>query len=122
MKKILVADDTVLVRKILKDALTKAGFEVVEAENGRIAYNLAVEENPDLIVLDVMMPYSTGIETTINIRSDDRIKHIPIFISTGTEGIHSEFNKGPETMIQGFLEKPYKSEMILERIKKVLGV
>jgi len=121
MKKILIADDTLLVRKVLKDALSKSGYEVLEAENGRIAYDLAVEEKPDLVILDVMMPEFSGIETTKNIRSDQRINHIPIIISTGARNMLAEFNKSPDTAIQGFLEKPYKSEMILHKIRAVLG-
>ena len=121
MKKILIADDSVLVRTVLKDALQKSNYEVVETDNGHTAVNLTIEELPDLIVLDLIMPKMTGIEAVKNIRSDDRVKHIPILISTGSDGVHQDFNKGFETSIQGFLEKPYKADVIIEKIKKQLG-
>lgn len=121
MKKILIADDSVLVRTVLKDALQKSNYEVVETDNGHTAVNLAIEELPDLIVLDLVMPKMTGIEAVRNIRSDDRLKHIPVLISTGSDGVHHNFNKGFENSIQGFLEKPYKVDVIIEKIKKQLG-
>ena len=121
MKKVLIADDSVLVRAILKDALKNNNYDVVETDNGHTAVNLAMEELPDLIVLDIMMPKMSGFEAVKIIRSDDRIKHIPVLISTGSDGVHNDFNKGFETSIQGFLEKPYKAEIIIEKIKKLLG-
>jgi len=120
MKKILIADDSQLVRTILKDTL-KNNYEVIEADNGYSAYNLTVEELPDLVILDLVMPELDGIEVTRKIRTDDRTKHIPIIISTGSEGVHSEFNKNFETTVQGFIEKPYKAELIIQKIKKILG-
>ena len=110
-----------MVRAVLKDAIKKNGYEVIEAENGKIAYNLAIEELPDLVILDLVMPECDGFETTRKIRTDTRIKHIPILISTGSEGVHCEFNKDTETFIHGFLEKPYKTEVIIEKIKGLLG-
>ncbi|MRR11047.1 response regulator, partial [bacterium] len=60
MKKILVVDDEPSIRKLLKVALGNRGFEVVEAEDGLVAMGMIAAENPDLVVLDVMMPGLTG--------------------------------------------------------------
>lgn len=121
MKRILIVDDSQLVRTILKDTLQKSGYEVIETDNGYSAYNLTIEELPDLVILDLVMPELNGFDVTKKIRTDDRTKHIPIIISTGSEGMHAEFNKDSETFVQGFIEKPYKTEIIVKRIKKILG-
>jgi CheY-like chemotaxis protein len=121
MKKILIADDNEDVRVILNFALKRAGYEVIEAENGEEAYNLAHEEVPNLIILDMIMPKSSGIEATRRIRTDQKIKHIPIFISTCFEHAHKEFNKDPDSFVEAFIEKPYKIGNIVEKVKKALG-
>ena len=67
-KKILLVDDEPDILEIIGYSLNKEGFKVVTAENGKKAIEVALKENPDLIILDVMMPELDGMETCIQMR------------------------------------------------------
>jgi len=73
-KKILICDDAVTIRKLLSVVIRDAGFDVVEAENGKIALDLAQREAVDLIIVDVNMPVMGGIEFIGEVRKIPRIK------------------------------------------------
>ena len=122
MKNIFIISENIPLRNVLKDYLKIEGYKVVASEKAASSpLNFVIEENPDLVILDVGMPINSGIETLINIKSNDCLKHKPVFITTGTEGIRAKFNKNSETMISGFLERPFKIEVLLQKIDQVFG-
>ena len=77
-KKILAVDDEAEVLLLLKKRLESANFQVITASNGASAIELAKKENPDLIILDILMPELDGSETAAMLHNDPKTKDIPI--------------------------------------------
>jgi DNA-binding response OmpR family regulator len=117
--KLLIVDDNPNVLKLLKISLSKAGYDIVEAENGEVALEVAAKENPDLIVSDIMMPKMDGIELCWMIRENSDIPLVPFIFLTSFED--------PETEIRGFragadeyLHKPIDRKELLSRVEILL--
>jgi signal transduction histidine kinase len=113
---ILVVDDTNTNLQIISDALTNAGFYVATARNGEKALQQIQDKQPDLILLDVMMPVIDGFETCKKIKANPATQDIPIIFMTGISDI--------ETKVQGlslgavdYITKPFQKEEVLARIK-----
>ena len=85
MKKILIVEDSKLLRAVVKDALMGAGFVVYEADNGMLGLETAKHIQPDLIMLDVMMPVMDGLAMYQALRGSDWGKSIPVIMLTGAE-------------------------------------
>lgn len=120
MKRILVVDDESSIRRLLKVALTNRGFEVLEAEDGLQALGMVAAENPDLVVLDVMMPGMTGHQVHDKLRAKPETKELPIlFLSAaGTfEEQHREIAADPNS---DYLPKPFKPSEVAEHIASML--
>lgn len=96
-KKILLVEDDVFIKDIYETKFVQEGFEVVLAENGMEALKKMEESIPDLILLDVIMPYMDGMETLKRIKANDAWKKIPIIMLTNI----SEKEKVTEGMEQG---------------------
>ncbi|MCZ6696620.1 MAG: response regulator [Acidobacteria bacterium] len=119
-KKVLVADDTATVRKIAASLLTSAGYDVVEAHDGRQALDLVEKEHPDLILLDLLMPKMTGFDVLREIKKSERLKETPILIMSGV------FKKDVLDFLQasgvaGFVDKGQIRESLLFRVEQALG-
>ena len=84
MPKVLVVDDELLLRSMLKDALEEAGYAVVLAENGQAALARAKAESPDCILLDIMMPGLDGYETCAALKADPALAAIPVILVSAT--------------------------------------
>lgn len=119
MKKILVADDVDTTRMMLKIYLGKKGYEVIEAKDGFEAITVALNELPDLIFLDIKMPNMDGIEVTRRLRLEESTKDIPIFIISGYDRMQDAFSEEKGTKIEGFIGKPFRMEILLEKIRKL---
>lgn len=114
--KILIVDDEILIRKVIKEYCILENYEVVEAENGIDAIEKIKHDNIDLIVLDVMMPKLDGLSAFKEIK---KIKNIPtIVLSARSE----EFDKltGFELGIDDYVTKPFSPKELMARIKAVL--
>lgn len=114
--KILIVDDEVLIRKVIKEYCILENYEVVEAENGIDAIEKIKHDNIDLIVLDVMMPKLDGLSAFKEIK---KMKNIPtIVLSARSE----EFDKltGFELGIDDYVTKPFSPKELMARIKAVL--
>ncbi len=84
--KILIAEDDPSLRKVLGKKLAAAGYKVIEAADGEIAINLALEEKPDLVILDELMPKFTGTGVIKRLRSDTEWgSKVPVFILTNID-------------------------------------
>ena len=81
-KKILVADDEPYILMALTDAVEMEGYECVTAVNGQEALQKAREEHPDLIMLDIMMPYMDGYEVCRELKADPTTREIPVIMLT----------------------------------------
>lgn len=118
MKKILVVDDEMTVRYMVTESLKEEGYDVVEARNGSDAINIAAAEQPDLIIMDNIMPEMDGLEAVGNLRQNETTRNIPVFISTADDKIKAEFSAENGKEVQGFLEKPYMMESLINIISQ----
>jgi DNA-binding response OmpR family regulator len=80
--KILMIEDNIFLRKLYRDKLIRVGFNFVEATNGVEGLNKVVSENPDLIILDLILPRKNGFDVLAEIRSNSKTKKIPVIIFT----------------------------------------
>lgn len=118
-EKILVVDDNPSVLKLLNISLTKAGYDIIEAENGEEAFETANENLPDLIISDIMMPQMDGLELCWMIRENSKIPMVPFIFLTSFDD--------PETEVKGFragadkyLNKPIERKDLLEKVRELL--
>ncbi|GFH43051.1 DNA-binding response regulator [Lactococcus hodotermopsidis] len=113
MKKILVVDDEKPISDIVKFNLTKEGYEVLTAFDGEEALEVFANENPDLILLDLMLPKKDGLEVAREIRKSSEV---PIIMVSAKD---SEFDKviGLELGADDYVTKPFSNRELLARIK-----
>lgn len=115
--KILVVDDESRMRKLVGDFLNKAGYEVVEAENGETALDLFYSNKEiALIILDVMMPVMDGWEVCREIRKES---HIPIIMLTARSSEKDEL-LGFELGVDEYISKPFSPKILVARVDAVL--
>jgi two-component system, OmpR family, alkaline phosphatase synthesis response regulator PhoP len=118
-KTILVVDDEKDLLDLIEYNLRKEGFDVLKAENGEDGIQMAKEHNPDLVLLDIMMPKMDGIEVCDLMKKDPKLKQIPIIFLTarGDEKTEVEgLNKGGDD----YITKPISTTKLISRIKAVL--
>ena len=116
-QKILIADDEVRMRKLIKDFLTAAGFVVTEAENGEQAVDLFFEPGGfDLVVLDVMMPLMDGFEACRTIR---QYSNIPVVMLTARTAERDEL-AGFDCGADEYIAKPFSPKILVARIEALL--
>lgn len=119
-KKILIVDDSMMVRQMVTFTLQEAGFEVLEAENGQVALDKLGPNAVDLIVTDLNMPVMDGITMIAQARQLAKAKFIPILMLT-TESQPEMKAKGKAAGATGWLVKPFDPPKLLAVIAKVLG-
>src|SRR4030066_373117 len=117
--KILVADDIKQNVKLLRVILTASEFDVIEAYDGEEALEKAKSENPDLILLDIMMPKLTGYEVCQQLRANGTTKSIPIVMITALHEMDDRI-KGIEAGADDFISKPFNKTELLARVKALL--
>ena len=115
-QRILVADDEASIRRILETRLKMQGYEVVTAEDGEEAVDVYNKANPDLVILDVMMPKMDGYGVTREIR---RTSDVPIIILTALGDV-SERITGLELGADDYVIKPFSPKELEARVKAVL--
>lgn len=114
--RVLVVDDFTTMRKIVKNVLKQINIEnVVEADNGKNALNVLMNEEIDLIISDWMMPEMTGIEFLKVCKKDDEKKKIP-FIMVTTEGQYDSVKEAIQSGVDNYIAKPFTSDRLKEAI------
>ena len=118
-RKILVADDDPIVLKFLHALLTDAGYEVLTADDGEKALQGIREARPDLVVLDLVMPYRDGFEICRAVRESPATRGVPIIILSVKEK-EGDVLRCFELGADDYIRKPFNALELLARIKKVL--
>jgi len=119
--KILVVDDKIQNVELLEADLMSSGYEVIPAYDGASALELVKAENPDLILLDVMMPGMDGFEVCRRLKSDEETMLIPIVMVTALSN-KADRLKGIDAGVDDFLTKPYDKQVLKARVKSLLRV
>jgi len=117
--KILVCDDDLTARILMKETLATDSIEVLEAENGQRAVELFEQHHPALILLDVSMPKMNGFEVCQYIRGHEKGKHTPIIMVTGSDDLES-IHKSYAVGATDFIAKPIKWPILGERVRYIL--
>lgn len=118
-KKILVIDDMPNIVTMVKARLEASGYEVITANDGQQGLAHAYAERPDLIILDVVMPAGGGYSVCSKLRMSPKTRSIPIIFLTAKDRPEDEA-MAYQLGAQYYVKKPYKPEMLLETVKKVL--
>lgn len=118
-KKVLVIDDEAEMLNLVRFALERAGYEVVTCDNGRHAWDAIIKSNPQLLILDVMLPGIDGYSLQMKISQESATKSIPIIVLTALEPSKTLFQKFSQVV--GFMTKPFKTEVLLETVEKAIG-
>jgi DNA-binding response OmpR family regulator len=120
-KRILIADDEEDLVTTLQFTLEKEGYECLTAYDGKEALDKAKRENPDLIVLDIMMPKMNGYEVSRLLKFDARFKHIPIVMLTArTQEKDKEI--GRETGADRYITKPFEMDDLVSTVRNMLNL
>jgi two-component system, cell cycle response regulator DivK len=118
-RRILVVEDQEDNRRILRDLLTHAGFDMVEAENGEEGIAATVAQRPDLILMDIQLPVLDGYEATRRIKADPTLKAIPIIVVTSF-ALSGDENKARASGCDAYVTKPYSPRALLAKIREFL--
>ena len=119
-KKILVVDDEVDLVETIRFPLEMEGFHVLVSYNGEDALNQARKENPDLILLDIMLPKLDGYKVCRLLKFDERYKHIPILMLTAKTQVKDK-QTGMETGADEYITKPFDIDQLMEKVKAYLN-
>ena len=120
MKRILVVEDTWHNRRILRDLLTRAGFEVLEAVNGEEGVAQAELHRPDLILMDIQLPVVNGYDATRRIKGNPDLHHIPI-IAVTSYALEGDEAKTREAGCDAYVAKPFSPRMLLAKVQEFLA-
>jgi CheY-like chemotaxis protein len=119
-KKILVVDDEEVIRKFLRIQLAKLGYEVKEATDGEQALEKLGKDDFDLLICDIIMPNKNGWEVMREVRSNPRMKDIPIIVLTA-KNEDSDMFKGYEGGANYYMTKPFTKDQLLYGLKLMFG-
>ncbi|MGE5381585.1 MAG: response regulator [Methylocystaceae bacterium] len=114
--KILVVDDETHIVELVRFNLEKEGFEVVVAHHGLEALQLVDDEQPDLVVLDIMIPYLDGLEVCKRLRQEGRYHNLPIIMLTA-KGDEIDTVLGLEMGADDYIKKPFSPRELVARVK-----
>jgi len=121
MKKTLIVDDSMTMRRIIKNILSQLGYDdedIYEAKDGEEAWELIQDIDLDLILTDWNMPNMNGLELVKKIKSDNNYSDIPILMIT-TEGGKSEVVTALKAGVDNYIVKPFGATVLQEKIKAV---
>ena len=118
-KNILISDDAAFMRMMIKDILTKNGYNVVgEAENGARAVEKYNELKPDLVLMDITMPEMDGIQALKKIKENDPSALVIMCSAMGQQAMVIE---SIQAGAKDFIVKPFQADRVIEAVKKVVG-
>jgi len=116
-RRILVVEDQEDNRRILRDLLTSAGYEIIQAENGEEALAAAARERPDLILMDIQLPVLDGYEATRRIKADPALRAIPVIVVT-SYALSGDETKARAAGCDAYVTKPFSPRALLAKIRE----
>jgi len=128
MKKVLVVDDDVDIRKVVSKLVEKSGYITIEAKNGVEGMGKVREDKPDLIILDILMPKESGIRMYRELKTEEALKDIPVIVLSAipkksffrSQKVLDEFAGESVPEPEAYIEKPEEPEELIALMKKIL--
>ena len=118
-KRILVVEDQADNRRILRDMLGNAGYELIEAESGEEALMAVEAQRPDLILMDIQLPVMDGYEATRRIKSNPALKAVPI-IAVTSYALSGDEGKARAAGCNAYVTKPFSPRALLAKVREFL--
>ena len=118
-QQILVIEDQEDNRTILRDLLTSAGYQVIEALNGQAGVDIAERERPDLILMDIQLPVLDGYEATRRIKGNPSLASIPV-IAVTSYALSGDEAKAKAAGCDGYVTKPFSPRQLLGKVREFL--
>jgi ligand-binding sensor domain-containing protein/signal transduction histidine kinase/DNA-binding response OmpR family regulator len=115
---VLLVEDNPEIRAMLRNFIG-ANYQLLEAENGQAGWEIAVEQLPDLVICDVMMPVMNGLDLCRNLKTDERTAHIPIILLTARASVVQQVD-GLETGADSYVTKPFSVELLQLNVRNLL--
>jgi two-component system cell cycle response regulator DivK len=120
-KCILVVEDQEDNRRILRDLLGNAGFELIEAESGEDALSAVMTRRPDLILMDIQLPQMDGYEATRRIKSNPEMEEVPV-IAVTSYALTGDDTKALAAGCNAYITKPYSPRALLAKVREHLAL
>ena len=121
MKKILVADDDISIADLLTQALAEEGYETFKAVQSLRFYDAVLEHKPDLILLDLMMPYLEGRDELILLQMNPETAKIPVIVVTAHSEARQEQEEYSRLGVVEIVTKPFDLDTLVALIKRTIG-
>jgi two-component system cell cycle response regulator DivK len=119
-KRILVVEDQEDNRAILRDLLTRAGYQYLEATTGEEGVAAAERERPDLILMDIQLPEIDGYEATRRIKANPALKRIPI-VAVTSYALSGDEARAKAAGCDGYVAKPFSPRAMLAKVREYVG-
>lgn len=119
-KKVLIVDDESHIVELVRVCLEDTDYDIIEAYDGQAALDKAREENPDLILLDIMLPKMDGYEVCKNLKTDESTRSIPIVMLTA-KGQEVDKVKGFQSGADSYMTKPFSPLRLLTELEEKLS-
>ncbi|HCF61878.1 MAG TPA: hypothetical protein DFS52_28260, partial [Myxococcales bacterium] len=120
-KKLLLADDSITIQKVVAITFASEDYAITAVDNGEDAVAKARELLPDVVLADVVMPKRNGYEVCEAIKSDPALQHIPVLLLAGTFEAFDE-GRARAAMADGHIQKPFESQALIDRVNKLVGL
>lgn len=120
MKTILVVDDEPNLRMLVSTTLASANYRILEAGDGETALQLAIDQKPDLVLLDWMMPGRDGLQVATALRAHPATQQVAIVMLTA-KGQERDRARTAGTQLAGYLVKPFSPLELMDRVRAILG-
>ncbi|OGK99020.1 MAG: histidine kinase [Candidatus Rokubacteria bacterium RIFCSPLOWO2_02_FULL_68_19] len=117
-KTILYVEDNEFNRKIVRDLLARTSYRLVEATDGEAGVAMALQESPNLILMDIQLPKISGLDATRRLRADPRTAQVPIIAIT-SYALSGDDQRALDAGASAYLAKPYSPRELLELIRKL---
>jgi two-component system, cell cycle response regulator DivK len=120
MKRVLVVEDTEDNRQIIRDLLTSAGYEMIEATNGEQGVAMAAEHRPDLILMDIQLPVLDGYEATRRIKANPALRQTPV-IAVTSYALSGDEERTRQAGCDAYIAKPFSPRLLLAKVREFIG-